>query len=172
MSIPRPAHLVALLVSITVLAVGGVACSDGDDDPLSSDPEATTAGPAGEDEEGPDPSVAGRSTGGSASLTIDETTWDFGQVNCAFGEDEIGIEGATWNMAARDGSLSLYAAIDPDATYIELADLDDMEATNLMASGDVELEIDGKQVSGNGTFFDVNGDGGLELVGRIEVLCP
>jgi len=175
---PRPARTL-LAVGALALALGTVACSDdGGDDGGPNRPAPTAVAPDvdGADDEldggGDDPSIGLAPSGGSASVTVGDATWEFDAVQCAFGEDEIGIEGAIWNMAARDGSLSLYAAIDPDATYIELADLDDDEAANLMSTGDVVIQLDGKRATSSATFVDVNGEHGLEFDGALEVVCP
>lgn len=160
------------LGAAVALTLGAVACSDDDGERSTTTPDPTVAAAADDDGGDLDPSAGSGATGGSAALTIGDATWEFDTVQCAFGEDEIGIEGATWNMAARDGSLSFYAAIDPDATYIELADLADEDAANLMATGDVDIDLDGKRATSNATFIDVNGDTSLELSGTMNVVCP
>lgn len=164
-----------LAVAVALLLAVATACSDDDsatpapDLPADDMAAVDDAADAAED----DAASAPPATGGSATLVIGDDTWRFESVMCAFGEDEIGIEGATWNMAARDGSLSLYAAIDADDdVYIELGDLGDDEAPNLMTVGAVEIVLDGTSASGSGTFVDINGDTGVELPGTLEAVCP
>lgn len=50
--------------------------------------------------------------GGGATLTVNGQTWEFPSVLCAFGEEQIGQDGAVFNLSAIADGLQLYASID------------------------------------------------------------
>lgn len=172
MSHRRSLAAVVFTCAAVVFALAGSACGS-DDGPASSPAPggATTPtdGAAAEPSSGDDAAPGG----GIATLTVDgDEPVTFDSVVCGFGEEGIGVEGATWNMAARSGSLSLYATIEPGLTSIELADLDDPDAPNLMTTGEATIDLDGATARGTATFIDVNDSNGEERAGTLEVTCP
>lgn len=172
MSHHRPVATVALACAAVLFTLVGSACG-ADDGPASSPAPGDAPAPA--DGAAPEPASGGDAApgGGIATLTIDgEEPVTFDSVVCGFGEEGTGVEGATWNMAARSGSLSLYAKIEPDLTSIELADLDDPDAPNLMTTGEVSIDLDGTSARSTATFVDLNDSSGEERSGTLEVTCP
>lgn len=115
----------------------------------------------------------GESSVGTASLSIGDLSWEFTHVVCAFGEDEIGIEGAEFNMIAGNGSASVYAAIDPGHTYIEFADPTAADATQREFITLIEptIEIDGKNIYAPASFATYE-DPDTLLMGALTATCP
>ncbi len=60
---------------------------------------------------------------GSAQLTIGDETWVFESVVCAFGEDQIGQEGAEFVLSSIEGGLQLYATIDSFGHNVSIDDI-------------------------------------------------
>lgn len=181
---PNPSHPFGPLRSRTLVALGatvaltfGVAACSGDDDDATTPANSGNASTApaddrsegGEGGEGDAPDLP--ATGGSASLTVDGQTWEFTSLQCAFGEEETGIEGAILNMAARNGPLSLYIALEPDGDYIEIADIE-TDDLNLMSDGNVDATVDGKNVTATANFLDHVEYTGEALPGTLELTCP
>lgn len=74
--------------------------------------------------------------GGGATLTVNGQTWEFDQVLCAFGEDQIGQEGAVFNMSAIADGLQLYASIDDSGAShtLSINDIENFESPSVALS--------------------------------------
>jgi hypothetical protein len=121
--------------------------------------------------------------GGSATLTVGDQTWTFDSVLCAFGEDQIGQEGAEFNLSAIQDGLQLYASIDSYGHVVTLDDIQDFEnpsvsleaggPTAAMVGGDEEfIVLDGKNVSATTLFVDDLTDAMEGVEGTLEATCP
>jgi hypothetical protein len=113
--------------------------------------------------------------GGSATLTVGDQTWTFDSVLCAFGEEQIGQEGAEFNLSAIKDGLQLYASIDSFGHSVSLNDIQNFEdpsvSLDTFAVGSDEfIELDGKNVAATATFTDDVGGG--EVEGTLEATCP
>lgn len=173
--------LVSTLVTVSLMASLGLSScsSDGSDGAApskGSDPEATQ--PDGDRTlDGPDDDAAsqpGGSAGGTARITVGDQTWEFDQVACAFGEEETGIEGAVFNMAASKDRISLYAADEPDRSYVELADLDEMDdgGLNWFTTDDPGFAVDGRTMSATFDVVHLNDDGSQDTAtAQFEADC-
>ena len=113
--------------------------------------------------------------GGGATVTIDGETWEFDSILCAFGEEEIGQEGAELVVSA-DG-LQFYVSIDSFGESIDLNDIEDFENPSVawsafeMGPDEVEIEQDGKQVTGSSDAFRSEVTG-TQASGSFEATCP
>lgn len=123
--------------------------------------------------------VADGSGAATASLTIGDHSWEFGQVVCAFGEEETGVEGAVVNFSARNGSLSLYLAAEADGNYIELSDLDDLEngvnhTTMGVGAPNPVIEVVDRSISSEAGFYSYDDTGGEvgPVDGTVTATCP
>lgn len=121
--------------------------------------------------------------GGSATLTVGDQTWTFDSVLCAFGEDEIGQEGAVFNLSAIQDGLQLYASIDSFGHSVTLDDIEDFENPSValeaggpiasLTGGEEEfIELDGKNVSAAAAFVDNTTDEIETTEGTLEATCP
>lgn len=88
--------------------------------------------------------------GGSATLTVGDQTWEFGSVLCAFGEEQIGQEGAEFVLSSLQDGLQLYASVDSFGHLVTLDDIENYDDPSVSlqsrADGDF-LEISGTQVT-------------------------
>jgi hypothetical protein len=183
----RPAiHHLVLVALATTLVLGATAC--GNDSSDGSPPTTQGAGqPASDastdDDDGSEDDGSHGGTDapatGRATLVIGDETWEFTKLQCGFGAEETGVEGSEFNMAASEGSISLYAAIDADGSYIEIADIAAMDdgglemTTDAPGSEDPVFTISGRSVSAEATFvsYDEVGEPS-ELDGTLTVDCP
>lgn len=121
--------------------------------------------------------------GGSATLTVGDQTWTFDSVLCAFGEDQIGQEGAEFNLSAIQDGLQLYASIDSYGHVVTLDDIQDFEnpSVSLEAGGPLAsmvggeedfIVLDGKNVSASTLFVDGLADQPEGIEGTLEATCP
>jgi hypothetical protein len=180
----------AIAATAAALVLGAVGCSSSDDDSTAAagtggSPDTNEAADndeaANNDEvgDGNGGSDAG-SSGGSATITIGPQTWTFDQVRCGFGEDEIGSPGAELVVAASRGPISLYASVEADFSYIELADLEtDGEGVTWTTQGvdaaDPVISESGGSVSSEAMFMSYGADGAGDpetAEGTLEATCP
>jgi hypothetical protein len=119
------------------------------------------------------------SGGGAATITIGEETWTFDTVLCAFGEEQIGQEGAEFVLTATEGDLNLYLSIDSFGHSVSLANIADFslawEADTLSAQqggGDAEfIEVSGSDVRADTYFFDMVVEDLNPVPGTVEAAC-
>lgn len=121
--------------------------------------------------------------GGAATLRVGDQEWTFDSVLCAFGEDEIGQEGAEFVLSSIQDGLQMYVSIDSFGHSVSLDDIEDFEnpSVSLSASAveaqlagvDPEfVQLDGKNVSADTLFFDTE-SGDLEgTPGTFTATCP
>jgi len=107
--------------------------------------------------------------GGSATLTVGDQTWTFNSILCAFGEDQIGQEGAEFVLSSIQDGMQLYAAIDSFGRSVSLNDIENLSdpSVNLEAFG-ADVVVDGKNVSASGQFVDGTSDSFAEIEGTFE----
>lgn len=112
--------------------------------------------------------------GGSATLTVGDQTWDFESVLCAFGEDEIGQEGAELVVSSLQDGLQFYVSIDSFGHMVSLDDIADFEnpSVSLYTSDDDFIQVDGKNISGEAGFIDSNSDSFDTIDGSFQATCP
>lgn len=184
------------LAAFAVLALVLVACggSEGDPEVAADLPGTTVALPADADEaleqaeelaenaeqmaedmaENLEEQQAARG-GGSATLTVGDQIWEFDSVLCAFGEDEIGQEGAELVVSSLQDGLQFYVSIDSFGHMVSLDDISDFENPSVSLStfgSDDFIVIDGKNVSGEAGFMDSNSDSMDTVDGSFRVTCP
>lgn len=154
----------------TTLAAGGgaeepVVTTGGDETPVEQ--------PAPGSEE--QPALPG-SGSGSATLTVGGDTWSFDSVLCAFGEQQIGQEGAEFVLSAIEGGLQLYATIDSYGHSVSLNDIEDFENPSVSLESDWStgefIELSGKQVRATALFLDYNTDSLAGVEGTLVASCP
>ena len=111
--------------------------------------------------------------GGGFTITVGDQTWVFDRVLCAFGEEEIGQEGAEFVLSAIQDGLQAYLSIDTFGYGASIDDIEDFANPSVGFSnfGSAEINLDGKNVSGSASFFDSVGDAG-EVPGTFEGTCP
>ncbi len=113
--------------------------------------------------------------GGGATLTVGDQTWTFESVLCAFGEEEIGQEGAVFVLSSLQDGMQFYVSIDSFGHSVSLDDIEDFEnpSVSLEARGAGEfIDLDGKNASGTAGFVDGNTDDFAEVEGSFEATCP
>lgn len=172
--------MTALLVMLALL---GTACGGDDDDAGSGDApqievdaEDFIDDPEGAAEELADQleEVQEARGGGSATLTVGDQSWTFDSVLCAFGEDEIGQEGAEFVLSSIQDGLQMYVSIDSFGHSVSLDDIEDFEnpSVSLNAFGDGFVTVDGKAVSADTDFVDGTSDSFEGTPGSFEATCP
>lgn len=112
--------------------------------------------------------------GGSATLTVGDETWTFTSVLCAFGEDEIGQEGAEFVLSSIQDGTQMYASIDSFGHSVSLDDIQDFEnpSVSLSAFGGEFIEVDGKSIRAEADFADNTSDDFEMISGVFEATCP
>ena len=112
--------------------------------------------------------------GGSARLVVGDQEWAFDSVLCAFGEDQIGQEGAEFVLSSIQDGLQLYASIDTFGHSISLDDIEDFEnpSVSLASDGDGFISVDGTSISAATEFVDFSGDDLTSTPGTLEATCP
>jgi len=112
--------------------------------------------------------------GGSARLVVGDDEWTFDSVLCAFGEEEIGQEGAEFVLSSIQDGLQLYVSIDSFGHSISLDDIEDFEnpSVSLSSEGDDFIVLDGTSVSAATEFIDFTGDDLTTTPGTLEATCP
>lgn len=112
--------------------------------------------------------------GGSATLVVGDQEWNFGSVLCAFGEEQIGQEGAVFNLSSIQDGLQMYASIDSFGHSLSLDDIEDFEnpSVSLSTFGDTSISLDGKSITGEGEFMDGTSDSFETIPGTFTATCP
>lgn len=115
-----------------------------------------------------------REGGGSARLVVGDQEWTFDSVLCAFGEEQIGQEGAEFNLSGIQDGLQVYASIDGFGHSLSLNDIEDFQnpSVSLDSFGDVIIELDGKHVAADAEFIDGTSDDLTPIAGTFEATCP
>lgn len=180
--VERRCRKVAAFVAASAVVVGS--CGGGSD-PESADRsrqvEVPDAGDLIADPEGAAAEMAdsleqmqNREGGGTATLVVGDQTWTFDSVLCAFGEEQIGQEGAVFNLSSIQEGMQMYASIDGFGDSVSLNDIEDFEnpSVDLNAFGDDFLVLDGKSVSGETDFIDGTSDDYTPIHGSFEGTCP
>ena len=112
--------------------------------------------------------------GGSARFVVGDDEWTFDSVLCAFGEEQIGQEGAEFVLSSIQDGLQMYVSIDSFGHSISLDDIEDFEnpSVSLSSDGDDFIIVDGKSVSAAAEFIDFTGDDFTSTPGTLEATCP
>lgn len=121
--------------------------------------------------------------GGSATLVVGDTTWTFDSVLCAFGEEEIGQEGAEFVLSSLQEGLQLYVSIDSFGHSVSLNDIDDFENPSVALTADgftasltggpeEFVEVDGTTVTASASFVDETSESLDGVEGTLEATCP
>lgn len=114
--------------------------------------------------------------GGSATLTVGDQSWTFEPLLCAFGEDEIGQEGATFVVSSIQDGTQLYLSIDETWGHSAgLNDISDFEnpSVSLDSTGPyTNITLDGTSFTGTGEFLDNTSESFDRLPGTFEGTCP
>ena len=111
--------------------------------------------------------------GGGFTLTVGDQSWTFDSVRCAFGEEEIGQEGAEFVLSAIQDGLQGYVSIDTFGDFVSLDDISDFENPSVgLSAGDATISIDGKNVSGTAEFMDSTSDDFSTTTGTFSGTCP
>jgi hypothetical protein len=112
--------------------------------------------------------------GGSARFVVGDDEWTFDSVLCAFGEEQIGQEGAEFVLSSIQDGLQMYVSIDSFGHSISLDDIEDFEnpSVSLSSEGDDFIVVDGKSVSAAAEFIDFTGDDLSTTPGTFEATCP
>ena len=112
--------------------------------------------------------------GGSATLTVGDMTWTFESVLCAFGEDQIGQEGAVFNLSSIQDGMQMYASIDEWGHSVSLDDIEDFEnpSVSLSASNGEFIVLDGKSITAESDFMDGTSDSFDTVPGTFTATCP
>ena len=184
--------LVALLFGFA-LVLG--ACGDDDGD-TGAAPTDEAAQPAADDEVGADADDIGGELddaidaiddmaddledlqssqgGGSATLVVGDQEWTFDSVLCAFGEEQIGQEGAVFNLSSIQDGMQMYASIDSFGHNVSLNDIEDYEnpSVSLESFGDEFITLDGKSITADGEFVDDTTESFDMIPGTFTATCP
>ncbi len=155
---------------------GSVSVGDGDAGEIDVDAEDFIEDPEGAAEELAEQIEERQEAvgGGSATLTVGGETWTFTSVLCAFGEDEIGQEGAEFVLSSIQDGTQMYASIDSFGHSVSLDDIQDFEnpSVSLSAFGGEFIELDGKNVRAEAEFADNTSDDFEMVAGVFEATCP
>lgn len=121
--------------------------------------------------------------GGGATLTVGDHTWSFDSVLCAFGEDQIGQEGAEFVLSSLQDGLQLYVSVDSYGHSVTLDDVSDFEnpsvslaansfSASMAGESDQFIEVSGKDVRATAPFTDGTSEGAETVTGTLEATCP
>lgn len=121
--------------------------------------------------------------GGSATLTVGDETWSFDRVLCAFGEEQIGDEGAEFVLSSLQDGLQLYVSIDRFGHSVSLHDIANFEdpsvsltadrfSVSLTESSPEFVALDGNRVEATAPFFDDTSDEVATVEGTLQADCP
>ncbi len=112
--------------------------------------------------------------GGSATLVVGDQQWTFDSVLCAFGEDQIGQEGAVFNLSSIRDGLQVYASIDSYGHSVSLNDIEDFEnpSVSLDAAGGEFITLDGKSITADAEFRDDTSESFDTIPGTFTATCP
>lgn len=167
----RSLLLLPLAMALLVAACGG---SDGPSSALSDDTVQSLEDSADDLVESVQ-AAQDAAGGGNFTLTIGNDTWEFDSVLCAFGEEEIGQEGAEFVLSSIQNGLQAYVSIDSFGESVSIDDIEDFENPSVSYTSfgdDATITIDGKDVSGLGTFLNNTTDGLEQVPGTFSGTCP
>jgi len=176
---------IALALVLIIAACGG---SNPASEPESDEAPAPTAGatqdtqapaddPEPEEEpaeEPPEESAEEPAPGGdiAITLTIGDETWEFPGSLCAFYNAPAGDAGSEWNVSYTQDGLQVYAAADSFGKLLSVADIENGGNPTVSweaAHDEVDITVDGNDISATGTFTD-NVNGGT-IEGTFEAHC-
>ena len=184
-------HLSVLAISagfaLILAACGGsdsATTATGEEDVVTSDAEVS-AEPSSSDSEGDlqddidemaenlEATQAAQG-GGTATLVVGDQEWVFESVLCAFGEEQIGQEGAVFNLSSIQDGMQMYASIDSFGHSVSLNDIEDFEnpSVSLDAFGGEFILIDGKTVTAEAEFTDGTSESFDTVTGTFTASCP
>lgn len=112
---------------------------------------------------------------GSFTMVVGDQSWSFDSIRCAFGEEEIGQEGAEFVLSAIEDGLQAYVSIDAFGTSASIDDIEDPEnpSVSYAAFGDtLAVDIAGKNLSGIGDFLDATTESPSLIEGTFAGTCP
>jgi hypothetical protein len=123
------------------------------------------------------------SGGGNATLTVDDMTWTFDSVLCAFGPEEIGQEGAEFVLSSLQDGLQLYVSIDSFGHSVSIDDVSDFQnpsvslsaerfTASLAGAPEEFVEVNGKDVTSTALFVDGTTDDLDPIEGTLQATCP
>ena len=107
------------------------------------------------------------------TLTIGDETWEFPGAQCAFLNAPAGDAGSEWNVSNIGNDLQVYVADDSFGTLVSIADIANGANPTVSweaAFGDVEITVNGDDISATGTFVDMVNGGTAE--GTLTATCP
>ena len=121
--------------------------------------------------------------GGSATLTVGDTTWTFDSVLCAFGPEEIGQEGAEFVLSSLQEGLQLYVSIDSFGHSVSIDDVSDFQnpsvslsaekfTASLAGAPEEFVEVNGKEITSTALFVDGTTDDLEPIEGELSATCP
>lgn len=112
--------------------------------------------------------------GGGFTIAVGDESWTFDSVLCAFGEDQIGQEGAEFVLSSIQDGLQAYVSIDNFGYSVSVDDISDFQnpSVSLSTFQDATINLDGKNVSGEGLFVDGTSDSFAEVAGTFSGSCP
>ncbi len=183
---PGSVLILVAVAALLVAACGNDGSNSGSDAPTTAapadvipDPDEILDDPEGAAEELAEGLAEGleeiqeQEGGGSATLTVGDQTWTFNSILCAFGEDQIGQEGAEFVLSSIQDGMQLYASIDSFGRSVSLNDIENFSdpSVSLEAFG-ADVVVDGKNVSASGQFVDGTSDNFAEIEGTFEATCP
>ena len=180
--------LVALFAGLALF----LAACGGDDDSTASEDGAAAApssddedpvAPEGDSENLPDDiqdkvddleDTQAAQGGGSATLVVGDQEWVFDSVLCAFGEDQIGQEGAEFVLSSIQDGLQMYVSIDSFGHNVSINDIEDFQnpSVSLENFGAGLITLDDKNVSAEAEFTDGTSDSFETVAGTFTGTCP
>ena len=112
--------------------------------------------------------------GGGAVFVVGDEEWTFDSVLCAFGEDQIGQEGAEFVLSSIQDGLQVYATIDSFGHSVSLNDIENFAdpSVDVGSTGDGFIVIDGKTISAEADFLDGTNDEFETITGTFTATCP
>ena len=110
---------------------------------------------------------------GHITLTIGDQTWEFDGALCAYTDATPGEAGSQWNVSKVQDDLQVYLNDDSTGRYISVTNIKDYGTLQWEANGDAvtSLTVDGNDITGEGTFSDMAGDG-EPTQGTVTATCP
>lgn len=116
------------------------------------------------------------SGGGKAKFTAGDNSWEFDSVICAFGEVEIGQEGAEFVLSSIQDGFQLYLSIDARGHSMSLEDVKDFDNPSISLAQDDSLVdflvLEGKNASGEAPVLDWTEDSPTTIPAKVEATCP
>jgi hypothetical protein len=107
---------------------------------------------------------------------VGDMTYTFDSVLCAFGEDQIGQEGAEFNLSSIQEGMQMYASIDSFGHSVSLDDIVNFEDPSVSlesARGGADfIVVDGKNITAETEFVDGTVDDFVTIPGTFTATCP